>query len=203
MTTLDPRAGAWAVATIGGREVSGELVGFSGRIAVVAFDRAQPLAVGDTLRLRLGLAGGEDAAVLGRVLHVLMHRDGRPAAAFILPDDMGDSRRDDARVPFEERVNLIACDGRVGGDAHQRARAVDLSTSGMSLVSDRELPPMSTVLLRFLLPRVNVPLQFRAQVRWCRPQDNQYLCGVVFTGLKGTQLRDIASAVLEISRAAE
>lgn len=203
MTTLDPRTGAWAVATIAGREVTGDLVGFSHRVAVIAFERAQPLAIGDTLRLRLGVPGGDDAAVLGRVLQVMLHRDGRPAAAFTLPDDEGAARRTDTRVAFDERIQLIACDGRVGGDAHQRARAVDLSTSGMSLLSDRELPPMTTVLLRFTLPRASAPLQFRAQVRWCRPQGNQYLCGTLFTGLRGTQLRDIASAVLAISRAAE
>jgi hypothetical protein len=192
----------WAIATIAGREVRGELVGFSGRIAVVAFDRAQPLAAGSALRLRLGADTGnvsEDAAVVARVLQVLLARDGRPAVAFTLPDDEAQSRREEVRAPFDVRIDLIVCDGRVGGDAHQRAQAIDLSATGISIHSERGLPPMTAVLLRMKLPRSNTPMQFRAQVRWCRPTGNQYLCGLLFTGLKGSQGRDIAAAVLELS----
>ncbi len=202
MTLLEPVEGTWACVTIGGRDVRGDLVGFSRRIAVVAFERAQPLAVGATVRLQLGVRAGDrsdDTAVLARVLHVLLTRDGRPAAAFTLPDEIGPARRDDARVPFDERVNLVVCDGRVVGDAHQTARAVDLSAAGMSVVSDRELPPTTTVLLRFTLPNATSAMQFRARVRWCRRQERGYLCGLQFTGLKGTQGRDIAAAVLALA----
>lgn len=197
-----PTQGLWAVATIGGREVRGELVGFSRRIAVVAFDRAQPLGAGDMLRLRIGIDGGartEDATVIARVMHVLLTRDGRPAVAFTLPDDEAAARRAEARVPYEARVDLIVIDGRVGGDAHQRAHSIDLSANGISIRSDRELPPMTSVLLRLTLPHANGPMQFRAQVRWCRPQGSQFLCGLVFSGLKGNQGREIAAAVLALT----
>jgi hypothetical protein len=204
MATVQPTQGLWAIATIAGREVRGELVGFSRRIAVVAFDRAQPVGAGDGLRLRLGIDGGagsgsDDAIVLARVLHVLMARDGRPAIAFTLPDDEAEARRAEARVLFDAKVDLIVCDGRVGGDAHQRAQSIDLSANGISIRSERELPPMTTVLLRITLPQANGPMQFRAQVRWCRPQGKRFLCGLVFTGLKGNQGREIASAVLQLS----
>ncbi len=194
--------GIWAVATISGRETRGELVGFSQRTAVVAFDRAQPVSAGNTVRLRLGYSEAHDSdetTVAARVLHVTFTRDGRPAVAFTLPDNEGRQRRTDGRVPWDESIELVVCDGRVSGDGHQRARAVDISVTGMSLLSDRELPPLTTVLLRLRLPRSHSAMQFRAQVRWCRPSANQYLCGLAFTGIRPNQARDIAELVVELS----
>lgn len=204
LAALEPVEGLWAVVTIAGREVRGSLVGFSGRIAVVAFDRAQPVASGESLRLRLGVDAGnasDNAVIVGRVLHVLLTKDGRPAVAFTLPDTDDRARRLEARVPFGERVELVVCDSRVGGDAHQRARGIDLSPNGMSVCSERELPPMTALLVRLRLPRAAAPLQFRAHVRWCRPNGNQFHCGLVFSGLKPTQAREIAATVLELAAA--
>jgi len=206
LTALDPVDGLWAVVTIGGREVRGLLVGFSGRVAVVAFDQAQPVAAGDSLRLRLGFDAGDErdhAVVVARVLHVLLTRDGRPAVAFTLPDSDDRARREEVRVPYAERVELVVCDSRIGGDAHQRAHGIDLSAGGMSLCSERELPPMTALLVRLRLPRGTEPLQFRAHVRWCRPVGSQYQCGVVFSGLKPAQGREIAAAVLELAAAGD
>lgn len=194
--------GLWAVATIAGRPVRGELVGFSRRTAVVAFDRAQPVAAGQAIRLQIGIDHEhepDETTVVARVLHVMLTRDGRPAIAFTLPDDEAEARRGEVRVPFETRIELVVCDGRIGGDAHQRARAIDLSANGMSIDSERELPPLTTVLLRLRLPRAQAPMQFRAQVRWCRPRGNRYLCGVQFTGIKPNQAREVAAAIVELS----
>jgi PilZ domain len=201
-STLSSPIGLWAVATISGRPIRGELVGFSRRTAVVAFDRAQPVAAGQSIRLQIGIDNGlepDETTVVARVLHVMLTRDGRPAIAFTLPDDEAQARRGEVRVPFDARIELVICDGRIGGDAHQRARAIDLSATGMSIDTDRELPPLTTVLLRLRLPRAQGPIQFRAQVRWCRPRGNRYVCGLHFTGIKPNQAREVAATIVELS----
>ncbi len=201
-STLPSPVGLWAIATIGGRPIRGELVGFSRRTAVVAFDRAQPVAAGQSIRLQVGIEHdreSDEATVVARVLHVMLTRDGRPAIAFTLPDDEAEARRAEVRVPFTTRIELVICDGRIGGDAHQRADTLDLSTTGMSIDSERELPPLTTVLVRFRLPRAPGPMQFRAQVRWCRPRGNRYVCGMYFTGIKPNQVREIAAAIVELT----
>ncbi len=195
--------GTTAVAIIAGREVHGDLVGFSDRIAVIAFDRAQPVAVGSVVRLRLGATTAttvQDDEVTTRVLQVTITRDGRPAIAFTMPEDGLEARRADVRVPFDSRIDLIICDSRVLGDAHQSARAIDLSVSGISLWSDRMLPPMTKALLRFRLPGSQSVIQTRAQVRWCRAVAQKYNCGLAFTLLKGGQSRDLATAVVLLSK---
>jgi hypothetical protein len=200
----------WAIAIVGGRPRRGAVAGFSPRIAAVRFVERLALDPGDAVRLRLGIdplpdgTPGAEVTVLARVLHVLDATAASPLVAFTLPDVEAGARRDEDRVPYDERVSLVVADARVVGEAHQRARSLDLSVGGMSLVTDRALPPGASVLVRVGLPGDRHPIQLKAEVRWCRPGDDPrrpgVTIGLVWSAPDADQQHRLAAAVVQIAR---
>ena len=201
-TEIDPDSG-WAIAVVNGRDVLGTVIGFSPRIAVVSFDKPQPLRIGEPVRMRLGLGHG-DCSVLARVLHLMPSRDKRAVVAFTLPDVTDAARRDNGRVDYEARVTLVVSDCRVSGDLHQRGRTVDLSIGGVALRTDRALPPRAGVLVRIPLAAQRHPVQLRGEVRWCRHEPEAdpsiaYLCGLAWLRLSAEQRYLLSQTVVTVA----
>ena len=87
------------------------------------------------------------------------------------PKDLVEERRGGTRLPIEVDVD-------VEGAAHRfRANTANLSTGGMFIVTHRDIPLGTNVMLSFALPN-GVALEVIGVVRWTRGKDSDGIAGL-------------------------
>ncbi len=76
------------------------------------------------------------------------------------------------------------------GDKDMEATTLDLSRIGLAFLSKHNIPVWSNLLLKFIFfgsgdgaVSIVKPVEIEAQVKSCMPYDNEFRCGVCFTGL--------------------
>lgn len=98
-------------------------------------------------------------------------RDEAPAAVRERPADLVKERRGAKRLPIEVDVD-------VEGAAHRfRANTADLSTGGMFVVTHRDIPLGTHVMLSFKLPN-GASLEVIGAIRWRRDKDAAAVAGL-------------------------
>jgi hypothetical protein len=192
---------AWAEIELKGQSRQrGELVGFDQHVAIVAVSSATDVAVGERVRLSLGVEGESAEQVLGSVVDRFEDR-GRWCVAVELADD-GPSGRKHSRVPFEERVEVIGITDRAGPDPRWRGHAFDISSQGLGATLPNEIRVGSIVLLRFSLPPHRAMFQVRATVQNCvRETADTFRTGFVFERVTSGHAQQIQAALHHLFRA--
>src|SRR5688500_18009585 len=98
-------------------------------------------------------------------------RDESPTSVRERPKGLIEERRGASRLPIEVDVD-------VEGAAHRfRANTADLSTGGMFIVTHRDIPLGTNVMLSFTLPS-GVALEVIGIVRWARGKHDDGVAGL-------------------------
>lgn len=199
-----PVARGWARLNIDGIGLlSGEVVGFNVRIAVVALDHPISVGPGRHVSVAMGVDGDETEGVHGETLMMVTHHDGRRCLAIELSDTIPPGLRRNMRVPFTARVDVMVVSSRTSSDHGYKIEAFDLSRRGLGAFSEREIPTQSSVLLRFPVPpHRGAIVQLRGIVAYCRPVGpRRFQVGFEFERIGATQLHQLKAAVIALSNA--
>lgn len=98
-------------------------------------------------------------------------RDEAPTSVRERPKDLVPERRGATRLPIEVDVDIE-------GAAHRfRANTANLSTGGMFVVTHRDIPLGTNVMLSFALPN-GASLEVIGVVRWRRDKNNEGVAGL-------------------------
>ena len=181
----------WAQLNIDGIGLlTGEVVGFNRRIAVVALDHAVAVGPGRYVSVAMGVEGRETEGVSGETIMMISHHDGRRCLAVELSDTTPATARRNTRMPFTGRVDVMVVSSRSSSDHGYRVQAFDLSRRGLGAVSEREIPVRGAVLLRFPVPpNRDTVVQVRAAVAYCRSAGSRrFQVGFEFERVGATQL---------------
>ncbi len=180
--------------------VSGEVIGFSQRLAVVALATPTAVPVGRAVWLSLGLDGEQAERTAGSVVNTFDHVDGRRCVAIELVDVSGAARRSRVRVPFRERVEVLGITDQAGPDPRWRATAFDLSTQGLGVIMNTEIRVGASVLLRFPLPPHRHAFQVRATVTNCRSDSAvAYATGFLFERVTAGHAQQLHAAIINLA----
>jgi PilZ domain len=194
---------AWARGTVGGvGGLEGEIVAFGDGQVTVALASPVPGATGRAAILTLGVGRHQESGVWADVVAAATTSDGRPCLVLRLVERRGGGRREVERVPFAAKVDVLVVSGRRNGDAHVRGVAVDLSARGLGVQLDRDLPPGTTVLLRFPVPpNRGAVVQVRGSVVSCRPDEHgASVHGIAFERVSGTVSQQLQAALRALTR---
>jgi hypothetical protein len=193
----------WArLALAGAGELVGDVVEFGDGRLVVALDHAATAMVGRAVVLTLGVGRDQEGGLWAMITEAGTTTDGRACLTVRVVDGRGGGRRDVARVPFAAKVEVLVVSSRTNTEPRLRGSAIDLSTGGMALRLERDLPPGATLLLRFPVPpNRGATVQVRATVVSCRAADDEWLHCVAFDRVSGTVAQQLQAAVRAISDA--
>ncbi len=174
---------------------------FSDAEMTVALDQPVSDPLGRPVRLTVGVGRAQESGLWAAVTGTSRAPDGRSCLVLRIVDGRGGGRRDVARVPFDAKVDVLVVSSRANVEPRLRASALDLSTGGMALLLDRELPPGTTLLLRFAVPpNRGATAQVRGTVVSCRPEaDGTVAHGIAFERVSGTVAQQLQLAVRAIS----
>jgi hypothetical protein len=192
----------WARITVGGVGVlDGDVIDFDDRSLTVATDQPVRGATGRPAILNLGLGADQRTGVLATVRATATTPDGRPCLLIDLDGGDIDDRRRHDRIPFAAKVDILIVSGVASSDARVKSIAVDLTTRGIAVRGERDLPPRADVLLRFPVPPVRGAIvQVRGKVRWCRPDtESGWLIGISFERVSGSTAQSLRNALKAIT----